>query len=280
MSAQTGDPVPSIPEAEADGEIAALYADIRDTLGVPVVNLIWRNLATIPNGLQWAWTTAKPLYASGAIYAEGYALRTEQGLPALPVLSAAALEAVGVTADGRETIRRILDSYDRSNPLNLLALLVLLGRLNGEDAKATPRAIRGVPERSISGELPALLALADMAPATASLVGAVNRLGAGGDDHILVSMPRHLAHWPGYLALYWTSIAPLDADGRLGDSIGAVLADGRRRAQGMAGYLDGQGGVEGSNRAALEAALDDFIHNAISRMIPVVSLLKHSFPED
>ncbi len=280
MSAQSGDPVPSIPESEAEGEIAELYADIRETLGVPVVNLIWRTLATIPNGLQWAWSTAKPLYASGAIYAEGYALRTEQSLPALPALSVAALEAVGVNADERETIRRILDSYDRSNPLNLLALLVLLGLLKGEAAVAAPRAIRGVPERSISGEMPALLALDEMAPGTVDLVRAVNRLGAGGDDHILVSMPRHLAHWPGYLALYWTSIAPLDADDRLRECIDAVRVDGRHRALGLAGHLDARGGVDEPNRAALEATLENFSQNAISRMIPVVSLLRRAFPED
>ena len=280
MNMQSGDPVPSIPEHEAEDEIAELYSDIRDTLGVPVVNLIWRNLATIPGGLQWAWSTVKPLYASGAIYPDAYALRTGQSLPKLPVLSAAALEAVGVAADGRATIRRILDSYDRSNPLNLLAILVLLGRLRGEEAGAALRAARGVTERSITGEMPVLLALDDMAPAAASLVRAVNRLGAGDDDHILVSMPRHLAHWPGYLALYWTSLAPLDADGRLGECIAAVLDAGRDRAKALAGHLDGQGEIDASNRTALAATLDDFVRNAIGRMIPVVSLLKHSFPDD
>ena len=280
MSAQSGDPVPSIPESEAEGEIAALYADIRETLGVPVVNLIWRNLATIPNGLQWAWSTAKPLYASGAIYPEAYALRTEQKLLNLSALSVAALEAVGVTADGRETIRRILDSYDRSNPLNLIALLVLLGELRGEKSAAGRVRADDARGTAVSGSLPALLALDEMTPTTAALVQAVNRLGAGGNDHILVSMLRHLAHWPGYLALYWTSIAPLDADGRLGEYIAALLAEGRSRAHNLAGHLDGYGEVDASIRAALEAAMEDFVRNAIGRMIPVVTLLRRSFPED
>jgi len=280
MSAQSGDPVPSIPESEAEGEIAALYADIRETLGVPVVNLIWRNLATIPNGLQWAWSTAKPLYASGAIYPEAYALRTEQKLLTLPALSVAALEAVGVTADGRETIRRILDSYDRSNPLNLIALLVLLGELRGEASAAGRVQADDARGAAVAGSLPALLALDEMTPTTASLVQAVNRLGAGGNDHILVSMPRHLAHWPGYLALYWTSIAPLDADGRLGEYIATLLAEGRSRAHNLAGHLDGHGEVDASVRAALEMTMEDFVRNAIGRMIPVVTLLRRSFPED
>ena len=54
MTNTSADPVPVITEAEATGNIAALYADIRTTLGVPVVNLIWRHLAVFPDGLPWA----------------------------------------------------------------------------------------------------------------------------------------------------------------------------------------------------------------------------------
>ena len=41
------DPVPAITEAAATGETAAIFADIRQVLGVDVVNLIWRHLATM-----------------------------------------------------------------------------------------------------------------------------------------------------------------------------------------------------------------------------------------
>ena len=39
--------VPAVLETAAAGEIAEVYCDIRKTLGTSVVNLIWRNLATI-----------------------------------------------------------------------------------------------------------------------------------------------------------------------------------------------------------------------------------------
>ncbi|OOK72392.1 hypothetical protein BZL30_5796 [Mycobacterium kansasii] len=71
----SGDPVPSISEAAATGEIADLYADIRQTLGMTFVNLIWRNLASIPGALRWTWDTMKPLYANGAVYREADSLR-------------------------------------------------------------------------------------------------------------------------------------------------------------------------------------------------------------
>ena len=45
------DPVPAITEAEATGETAAIYTDIRRVYGVGVVNLVWRHLATLPGAL-------------------------------------------------------------------------------------------------------------------------------------------------------------------------------------------------------------------------------------
>ena len=63
------DPVAAITDAQARGEIAALYADIRATLGVPVVNLVWRHLATIEGALPWAWGAVRPAYRSGAVAA-------------------------------------------------------------------------------------------------------------------------------------------------------------------------------------------------------------------
>ena len=49
-------------ESDAKGEIAEIYADIRKVLGTSVVNLIWRNLATMPGALPWTWSTVRPLY--------------------------------------------------------------------------------------------------------------------------------------------------------------------------------------------------------------------------
>jgi hypothetical protein len=106
----------------------------------------------------------------------------------------------------------------------------------------------------------------------------INKLGARGRDHIIVSMPRHLAHWPGFLALYWTLIAPLDASGALHACTDAVLADAQRRGARLAAGFGDAAPPPDESRAAIEATLDDFSHNAISRMISVVSLLKAAMP--
>lgn len=63
---QRNESVPSILESDATGKVAEIYADIRKVLGTSIVNLVWRNLATMPDALEWTWLTAKPLYLGPA----------------------------------------------------------------------------------------------------------------------------------------------------------------------------------------------------------------------
>src|SRR3954462_4318733 len=87
--------VPSVLESEATGEIADIYADIRKVLGTSVVNLIWRNLATMPGALPWAWSAVRPLYQGDApLHAE--AVRRTIALPEWPGFSADTLLAAGI----------------------------------------------------------------------------------------------------------------------------------------------------------------------------------------
>ena len=273
-----GDPVPSVSEQEASAEIAALYADIRTTLGVPLVNLIWRNLATMPGALEWAWNSVKPLYASSRIQNEAAGLVAAQRLPHVPGWPVAALRAVGIESGDDRVIRAVLDSYDRSNPLNLIALNVLLAVLRNEDGGTTESASVVSKMNPFDVSLPRLVNLDEIPQGVAELVRAVNRLGARGREHIIVSMPRHLAHWPGFLALYWSTIAPLDASGELGRCIDTVLEDGRSRGALLASAADRSLQLPEESREGVEATLDDFCRNAISRMIPVVSLLRKALP--
>ena len=275
----SSDPVPAITESDATGEVAELYADIRETLGIPLVNLIWRNLATMPGALAWAWLAVKPMYASGQIQSEALALIKGQRLPVVPQLPSPALRAVGVDARAEVVIRGILNSYDRSNPLNLVSLCALLAILRNETSSETLSPADNRSQAVLDVSLPTLMNLSETSDETADLVRAVNRLGSRGRDHILVSMPRHLAHWPGFLSLYWAVIAPVDANGELHRCTDEVHADGCARGARLAGALGHTAQPPEDSRAIIETTLHDFCRNAISRMIPVVSLLRKAMPQ-
>ena len=54
-------------EAEAPPEIAAIYAALRAASGVPLVNLIYRHLATLDGVLPWVWAAIRPPLQDGRL---------------------------------------------------------------------------------------------------------------------------------------------------------------------------------------------------------------------
>src|SRR5260370_11334280 len=138
---QRNESVPSILESEATGKVAEIYADIRQVLGTSIVNLIWRNLATIPDGLGWTWSAARQLYLGPAPgYAE--AVRRAIDLPAVPSFSSDELAAAGLSNDDLAKIRSILDSYHHTNALALVVLSALV--MHYEPPNKTRLALRTV----------------------------------------------------------------------------------------------------------------------------------------
>lgn len=275
----SGDPVPSVGEAEATGEIAELYADIRETLGMSFVNLIWRNIASIPGGLRWTWETMKPLYANGAVYSEADALRDAQNLPPVPRFSRAALRSVGVGDEDESAIRAALVGYDRGNPLNIVSFSAIIARLNGEAPPPSPPATP-LPRQAPAAAAPTRLNFDQMPAHVAEMVRTVNLIGARGKaTDIQVSLPRNLAHWPGFLVLYYAALRPLHDDGSLLTAIDAVLQDGKRRGLAVSGALGHTDLPTAETAGAVQESLENLVPNAMGRMIPVVSLLLRIMPD-
>lgn len=59
------DPVTAIDAAKAVGETAVLFAEIRQTMRIPLVTSIWRGLAGMDDSLRLAWAAAKPICECG-----------------------------------------------------------------------------------------------------------------------------------------------------------------------------------------------------------------------
>jgi hypothetical protein len=271
------DPVPAITEAAASGEIAEIFADIRGVLGVAVVNLIWRHLATIPRALHWAWGTLRPLYVDGTLTAEAAALHGDLDLPQLPPFPPEVFAAAGLLDGDVSTIRNVLAAYDRTNAMALIAFSALLVRLDDEppsrDAASSRSEVSREPPPAIP--LPSLLDMVDLAPTIAELVQRLNRLGTRGDP-ILASMYRHLAHWPAYLALTWAMIAPLDADGSLERAIAHAGAKARARAARVATQLYSlpEMSLTPPIPAAIRSAVEPFIGDVIAKMVVICGALR------
>jgi len=248
------DPFPAVTEAAATGETAELFADIRATVGVRVVNLVWRHLATLDGALPWAWSAVKPLYLQGMVDRAAVRFRESMSLPGLGSLA----------GEQPRSVDDVLASYDHSNTINLFALGALVAWLRDETAaQGVPETGARLPAPDIV--LPKLASAEDVTPDTWALV---LRLNSFGDPRqlILASMYRHLAHAPAFLKQLESALAPIEADGSLAKAIAANRADAHERAKVLARAIDT---AKPLHAAEIEAGVSAFVDHAIGKMVTI-----------
>lgn len=200
-----------LPESEATGRIAEIYAEIRHFYGVPYVSSLQRHLATLPGVLEWAWDAVRPAFATGVLPERAWALAAEVDLKPLPRLSPPALHLLGVDGQALETIRQVCLSFETVAPLNMAMGGVIRALLHGADTSGTrpPPAQEWQPQHRFP-QPPATLPL----DAVSENVRAVLlQLATDMDGETFVpGLYRQLAHWPAYLAHAATELGPLFRD--------------------------------------------------------------------
>jgi hypothetical protein len=253
------DPFPAVAEAAATGETAELFADIRAMVGVRVVNLVWRHLATIDGALPWAWAAVKPLYAQGIADRAAARFRERMELPQLGSLAGAQPQSVD----------DVLASYDHSNTINLFALGALVAWLRGETV-ADGRPERGPRSPAPDVALPKLASQEDVSPDVWALVLRLNRFGDK-EQVILASMYRHLAHAPDFLRRVEAALESAERDGSLERAIVANRQDAADRAKLLARAIDMP---PAPSAARIEAGVAAFVDHAIGKMVTICRAIR------
>lgn len=206
--------LPEQPEAQASEAVRAIYAQIRRAAGVPMVALIFRHLATLPGGIQWAWSVIGPPLAQGQVQQRAWAMADGLELaPALPVLPQT-LRYLGIDEEAVRELARLSLAYGRANPVNLLALRLIALRLGTEGhAAATPAITAPAPtDWQPPAPLGPLLPMIDLHSAPAELMAVLQGLSQRGqavpDAAFVPSYYRQLASRPPLLALASLIVPP------------------------------------------------------------------------
>jgi len=270
-----GDPVSAVRENEATEAVASIFADIRETLNVEVVNLVWRHLATMPGALEWVWGTLKPLYKGPAIV-KAELVHQNLNLPEFPRLSGDVLTAAGLDHAALVSILAILDSYQHTNALALVCFSALLARFEGS---ALRPGLSSAPQRNEVGPirrvaLPRLVPIAEMPPATARLVHELNGFGEDSDFALVASMFRHLSHWPTYLALIRTLLVPLHESGELRSLVTEARILGQVHGRDLASNIPATSPLQEVEPVLV--AVRRFVRHPIARMTGVCSLVRRA----
>jgi len=278
MAALGADSIPAIAETDASGETAALYEDLRVTLGVPFVNLIWRHLATIPGGLLWVWTLVKPLYVSGELDRLSSEASALISLPWLAPLPDFVWESAAIDRSARQTITALIESYNHANGVNFLALLTAVSALR-DGLPSTIVDIRPkAPSRRYLAptlNLPPLPSLSDLPPHVLALIRQLDQFGRLGPSDAVASLYRHLAHWPAFLSIAYAALEPAHRSGELARAQEDLIAFGRVQRAGLASLANPllpALPLDATN--AVLIGLDEFTRFMIGRMIVMGKALR------
>jgi len=262
-----------IPEEAASGTIGDIYADIRATLGVPMVNTIYRHLAIAPAALEWAWSAVRPHMLSGAVARQADVLRQDVRGALQAARPASPIGPLRVPPRRRRDARRLVHAYDVANCLNLVALTHLLRQADGlpaPDATRYAGMASPAPGDAAPASLPAIPALDSLPPDVQACLQRLNRFGERNPPAAVAGLYRHLAAWPQLLA-------PVEAWLRPWEQCGALLAAREAAVRSVAGQADrhplGMPTPRADILARFREPLQRYCHAIIPKMVPVCQLL-------
>lgn len=188
--------MPEIPEAEAEGATAELYARIRSQSGSALVNYVWRHLATIPGGAaEWCWYIAMANDTASV----------EKAIASVADRDASTL----AQADRPEVLPgpvavSILQAYNLNNPGNLARVQLLLEALaslsSGEITQDPLPAPPPAPTARVrDAGLPPLPPMGELSAADRMAAELLARVGPGAESGVDPSLWRHLSVEQGLL---------------------------------------------------------------------------------
>jgi hypothetical protein len=263
--------LPEISEPAATGQVRRLYADIREVMGVPLVNLVYRHLATEPAALDWAWGAVRPHFRSGALHAQASTLRRTV---------ATMVDGWGLPLPARswpDEVTAVTGAYSMGNSLNLLAMTALLRDASEPqearaetDAHAERAATEPAGRSMPSVALPALPSLKELPVELQARIHRLNRFAESCEPKIIASLYRHLAVWPAFLLEVEALLAPLQEGGTLmrarDETVAAAVAIAKREALPVPRPV--------AEFEQFRPQLEQLVRITIPKMIPVSVLLQ------
>jgi hypothetical protein len=210
MTWKKGNRLPMVSEAQADGRTREIYAEIREALGLPHVNVLFQVYGGYPEFLAAFWQALKPVMTSGQFFEVGerlraYAYTFMHNYFEVPDLCKE-MTAMNFSEGAREELTEVADMFLYANPLMLLITVTLIQALEGP----VGAAVEATPaEHPVYTRRPVLV---DEEAAPVTIKKIYEDMKHVTDMAIVNSDFRAFARWPDFLKALWdTSKVLLDS---------------------------------------------------------------------
>jgi hypothetical protein len=268
--------LPEIRQEDAPAAVERIYSDIKRASGTPLVNLVYRHLATIPGGLEWTWGCIRMNWGYDGLLKAAEAMPTANVMITLPT---SLWRIAGLSDSNLAEIRSLVAQYNLTNAANILGITAL-AHVTRDPARYSSDVLlewTEAPGGSTLSAISSVPKLDALAPDIGNLLHFVNGLGEEGQPAMVASLFRHLTLWPGSLAVTAALLAPLVRSGELA----RLRRETILAAESIAGELISNPGMgfPPPPEAAQEAMLrvfDLFRMTLIAKMLPVGQILSQA----
>ena len=210
------DPVSVTDEATASGRTAEIFQDIRATMCIPILTSIWRALASWDDCLERTWSNVKPIYVSRLpeLILPEFLSQIALSTPKFKIEER--VSTANLSRTDLLDIQQIVNAYNRSNTLNLLALAAYITPAS----EGAPLVLDASFQNQTSIPLKPLLPRLEITDQNWRHVCEANTLGTGvtsnvSSSHHIATLWRHLAYWPSFLSLIYEGFLPQQESGAI-----------------------------------------------------------------
>lgn len=210
------DPVSVTDEATASGRTAEIFEDIRVTMCIPILTSIWRALASWDDCLERTWSNVKPIYVSRLpeLILPEFLSQIALSTPQFKIEER--VSTANLSRTDLLDIQQIVNAYNRSNTLNLLALAAYITPAS----EGAPLVLDASFQNQTSIPLKPLLPRLEITDQNWRHVCEANTLGTGVTSNVsssqhVATLWRHLAYWPSFLSLIYEGFLPQQVSGAI-----------------------------------------------------------------
>ena len=200
-----------IDEAAATGEVAEIFAEVRQLWGVPYVSAIHRFMAAQPGLLEWSWAAVAPAFHNGV--AQKAAAQCAEGLDlsSIDPIPSEVLAAWDMSEADRKAVLHICASFVRVSPINMMFAGLTATLLTELSVPANTTIEPLVPPAM----LPPLPEMVDLAALPEGQSEALHLFASDMVGKPFVpGLYRMLAHWPNLMMHLAVVLPPRLADDR------------------------------------------------------------------
>lgn len=210
------DPVSVTDEATASGRTAEIFEDIRATMCIPILTSIWRALASWDDCLERTWSNVKPIYVSRLpeLILPEFLSQIALSTPQFKIEER--VSTANLSRTDLLDIQQIVNAYNRSNTLNLLALAAYITPAS----EGAPLVLDASFQNQTSIPLKPLLPRLEITDQNWRHVCEANTLGTGVTSNVsssqhVATLWRHLAYWPSFLSLIYEGFLSQQVSGAI-----------------------------------------------------------------